>query len=75
MSRPFARAMAMMALVAAAMRLQGSTARDQALANIGTYESRGKGRGLRSPSRNKAAHVQRAAVKAKNRKANRGNHG
>lgn len=70
MSQPFARAIAMFALISQAMRLDGS-AKHLALSNIGPYESRGKGKGLRSRSRNTAAQVKRASIKAKNRAKHR----
>jgi hypothetical protein len=46
-ANPFARAHQMMAAIAAAMSLGGSAQRD-ALADIGQYRSRGKGRGTAS---------------------------
>lgn len=70
MSASFARAKAMMAAIAAAMGLAGS-ARQLALAEIGPYESRGKGKALRSPSRNSTAQVKRASLKARNRAKHR----
>jgi hypothetical protein len=66
MSRPFARSIAMFALIPAAMRLPTGTAQRLALDGIGPYESRGKGKGLRARSRNTAAQVQRASIKARN---------
>lgn len=48
-TQAFARAKAMMALVAAAMSMASIAARQQALSEIGQYKSRGKGRG--TPSR------------------------
>lgn len=70
---PFARAKAMMAQVAVAMALAGM-AQQTALSAIGPYESRGHGKGQRQASRNTAAQVKRASIKAKNRTRNRGAH-
>lgn len=47
MANPFARANAMMAVIAAAMSLNTSWERKTALDAIGPYKSRGKGRGGR----------------------------
>ncbi|MFJ1253402.1 hypothetical protein [Cupriavidus sp. CuC1] len=70
MSAPFARARAMFAAIAAAMALQGS-ARQLAMSAIGPYESRGKGKGRRTASRNTTAQNKRAAIKARNRAKHR----
>lgn len=43
--RPFGRAIAMASLIAAAMGIANRGLRENALANIGPYVSRGKGRG------------------------------
>jgi len=56
-SQPFARARAMFALLAAAASL-GMGARQEALANIGTYRSRGKGEGCISNKRAKSSFKQ-----------------
>lgn len=45
MSKPFARAHQMMALIAAAMSMAEPAMQQAALAKIGPYESRGKGKG------------------------------
>lgn len=68
-SQPFARAHAMMALIAAAMSAPAS-GQQALLAAIGPYESRGKGQGRsnrRPAGAHKAAH--RAAMKLRNKKA------
>lgn len=67
-NQPFARAIAMFNLIAAAMSGPNSQA---ALAGIGPYVSRGKGQGKNQASRYCAAMQQRAAVKAKNRAKHR----
>jgi len=66
-SRPFARAIAMYALVQAAMAFPIGGGRESAMRNIGEYKSRGKGRGTYQASRNTAAMVQRAAKKRRNK--------
>lgn len=43
----------------------------QVLNNLPAYESRGHGRGRRSPSRNTTAQVKRASIKAKHRAKHR----
>lgn len=58
MANPFARAQMMMAAIAAAMSISNVGARQAALAQIGPYQSRGKGRGKSAkvtvrPSRSK----------------------
>ena len=67
--QPFSRAIAMMAVIAAAMSLPAS-AQQSALSAIGPYESRGKGKGggNRRPA---GAHTafRRAALKLRNKKA------
>lgn len=70
-SSPFARANAMMAAIAAAMSMP-FMAQKAALAEIGTYESRGKGEG-RSNRRPAGAHkaANRAAAKARRVRAHR----
>ena len=62
----FARAKAMIALVQAAMAIGSVFERQQALASIGPYESRGHGGGHRIKSRHRVAMDKRAAVKARN---------
>jgi hypothetical protein len=47
MASPFARANLMMAAISAAMSLTNVMARENAMAQIGPYRSRGKGRGSR----------------------------
>lgn len=64
MSQPFARAQAMMSLIAAAMLSANPQA---ALGQIGAYRSRGKGRGIHQASSRKVAHDKRDAVKVRNR--------
>lgn len=49
MSQPFARSIAMMAMITAAMQLDGG-ARHLAMSRIGPYESRGKGKNRSKPS-------------------------
>lgn len=74
MSQPFHRAMLMMAAIQASMSLDGAK-RHLAMSNIGTYESRGKGRGNVTYARSGTnAQAQRAAIKAKNRKRNKAHH-
>lgn len=70
-STPFARANAMMTLIAAAMSLPVSMQQAK-LAEIGPYVSRGKGRGGRQSSPH-GAHMAsvRAARKARNVKRHR----
>lgn len=65
-SQPFARAIAMMSLIAAAMNMPIAM-QQAALANIGPYESRGKGKG-RGAIGSKGGHMAavRAASKARN---------
>lgn len=71
MSQPFHRAMLMMAAIQAAMSLDVA-GRAAAMGNIGTYQSRGKGRGnVTYASSGTNAQAQRAAIKAKNRKRNK----
>lgn len=65
MSQPFARAIAMFALVAQAMATPNPAFH---LASIPAYVSRGKGRGRRSASRRCVAHDQRAALKSRNQR-------
>lgn len=64
MSKPFARAIAMMAAIAAAMGNQAG------LLGIGQYKSRGKG-GKRAHTASGTRRNQRAAVKTKNIQRNR----
>lgn len=68
MSQPFARAIAIFALIAAAQASSNPTA---ALAGVPAYVSRGKGRGMRSASRHCVAHDQRAPAKARNQQRHR----
>jgi hypothetical protein len=56
MSQPFSRAIAMMSMITAAMRL-GGAAKHLALSQIGPYKSRGKGKG-----RSKAGKTYRGSV-------------
>ena len=65
-SQPFARAIAMMNMIAAAMQLPMSL-QTSAMAQIGPYESRGKGKG-RGAIGSKGGHMAavRAASKARN---------
>lgn len=73
MSQPFARAIAMMSAIAAAMKL--TVGREFAMSAIGSYKSRGKGRGNVTYARSGTnAQAQRAAIKAKNRKRNKASH-
>lgn len=62
----FARAKLMMAQIAAAMAFSNAIQRQAALAQIGSYESRGKGSGKTSPSRHRVAMDKRSASKARN---------
>lgn len=62
----FARARAMMAAIAVAMRFTSETERQAQLAMIGPYESRGHGSGKWSKSRHRVAMDKRAAIKARN---------
>jgi hypothetical protein len=65
-SQPFARAIAMMAAISAAMSLPRAMQRS-ALEQVGEYRSRGKGKGggnRRAPGAHMAAR--RAAIKARN---------
>ncbi len=64
-SQPFRRALAMVAALSAAMALTG-TQKELALNAIGSYQSRGKGRGVRSGSYHCVAQDKRAAKKARN---------
>lgn len=67
-SKPFARAISMMALVSAAMSLPLAM-QQEAMAKIGPYESRGKGRGSSGIGRGRhGAHMTavRTARKARN---------
>ena len=68
MGQPFARAAAMFALIAAAM---ASTNPSAAMAQIPSYESRGKGKGGRQASARCVAHDQRHASKMRNRARHR----
>lgn len=68
MSQPFARAIAMFALISQAMATPNPAFH---LANIPAYVSRGKGRGRRSASRHCVAHDRRAAAKARNQQRHR----
>ncbi|TCK87342.1 hypothetical protein B0G74_7881 [Paraburkholderia sp. BL9I2N2] len=61
----FARAKLMMAQIAAAMAFTSAIQRQAALAQIGSYESHGKGSGKTSPSRRCVAMDKRAARKAR----------
>lgn len=67
MSQPFARALAMMAMISAAMRMDGA-AKHTAMMNIGQYQSRGKGIGKVTYARSgTVAQQKRSSTKAKNR--------
>lgn len=68
MAAPFARALAMMSLVAAAMSAHAGNygAQQAALGAIGPYKSRGKGGKRPHTKGNGSAKVRRAAVKARN---------
>lgn len=70
--QPFARATAMMGMIAAAMSLGNTAMQQQAMAKIGPYESRGKGQG-KSNQRPAGAGMafKRAAMKKRRVKAHR----
>ncbi len=61
----------MFAAVAAAMAITNTFERQNALAAIGPYVSRGKGKGRRQASGRTVAQDKRAATKARNVKRNR----
>jgi len=65
---PFSRALFMLALVREALRLPFEHDRQTALAAIGPYESRGKGRGGWQKSRRTVAMDKRATLKARNKR-------
>lgn len=67
----FARSVAMMAAISAAMSNSNVMLREQALSAIGPYKSRGKGKGKTSPSRHKVAMDRRGVRKAHEPKASR----
>jgi hypothetical protein len=69
MSKPFARAIAMMATIAAHLRAGMETY--QAHAAVGPYKSRGKGQGRTNGSSNTMARDKRAAVKRRNQQRHR----
>jgi len=68
--RPFAAAIAMMAMVQAAMAIPEFSRRQAALAELGPYEGRGKGK-TRHHDRGGTRAYQRAALKKRNRAAHR----
>ena len=70
MGRPFARASALFAMIAAAMALGEGLARTDALGAVPAYRSRGKG-GKRPQRPTGIAGVKRAALKARNQQRNR----
>jgi hypothetical protein len=68
---PFARSVAMMSAIAAAMGQSNVMLREAAMANIGPYRSRGKGSGKTSPSRHKVAMDRRGIKKVSEPKFSR----
>jgi hypothetical protein len=65
-SAPFARFRALMVAMALAIQSNSGWSRADALASVGGYRSRGKGRGSYQASSNTDAQVKRAARKARN---------
>lgn len=70
-SAPFSRSLMMLALIHDAMTIPFAHLRQEALAAIGPYKSRGKGRGGWQKSRRAVAMDKRAALKARNKRRNK----